>query len=61
MIMKEAIISFFKEEDGLTTVEYAIAGALVAGTVVVAFQNLGLAVETEIECLEDAINALPCP
>ena len=53
--MKEAIISFFKEEDGLTTVEYAIAGALVAGTVVVAFADLGAAVETEIGCLEDAI------
>ena len=39
--MKNAIISFFKDEDGLTTVEYAIAGALVAGTVVVAFQDLG--------------------
>ena len=41
--MKEAIVSFFKEEDGLTTVEYAIAGALVAGTVVIAFQELGQA------------------
>ena len=55
MNMKEAITSFFKEEDGLTTVEYAIAGALVAGTVVVAFSDLGLAVEAEIGCLEDAI------
>ena len=60
MNMKEAIISFFKEEDGLTTVEYAIAGALVAGTVVIAFQNLGQAVETQIDCLTDAINAGPC-
>jgi len=53
--MKNAILSFLQDEDGLTTVEYAIAGALVAGTVVVAFQDLGTAVETEINCLEDAI------
>lgn len=56
MNMKEAIISFFKEEDGLTTVEYAIAGALVAGTVVIAFQNLGEAVETVIDGLTAAIS-----
>ena len=59
--MKEVIVSFFKEEDGLTTVEYAIAGALVAGTVVIAFQNLGIAVETEIDCLTDAIGGVICP
>ena len=53
--MKDAIISYFKNEDGLTTVEYAVAGALVAGAVVVAFQNLGDAVTTEIGCLETAI------
>lgn len=54
--MKDMILSFLKDEDGLTTVEYAIAGALVAGTVVIAFQDLGGAVETEINCLEDAIS-----
>ena len=59
--MKEAIISFFKEEDGLTTVEYAVAGALVAGTVAVAFQELGVAVEAEITCLETAIGGVVCP
>jgi pilus assembly protein Flp/PilA len=60
--MKEAILSFIKNEDGLTTVEYAVAGALVAGTVVVAFQNLGEAVETEINCLETAIEGgAACP
>jgi pilus assembly protein Flp/PilA len=59
--MKDAIISFFKDEDGLTTVEYAVAGALVAGSVVVAFGDLGDAVETEINCLETAIEGgTPC-
>ena len=55
MNMKEAIISFFKEEDGLTTVEYAVAGALVAGAVVIAFTDLGTAVENVIIGLTAAI------
>jgi pilus assembly protein Flp/PilA len=55
MNMKEAIISFFKEEDGLTTVEYAVAGALVAGAVVIAFTDLGTAVENVIVGLTAAI------
>jgi pilus assembly protein Flp/PilA len=53
--MKEAIVAFFKEEDGLTAVEYAIAGALVVGGAVVAFDNLGTSVNTRIECLNDAV------
>ena len=28
--MKEKIMSFLRDEEGLTTVEYAVAGALVA-------------------------------
>ena len=39
--MKEAIVKFFKDEEGLTAVEYAIAGALVVGGAVLAFQTLG--------------------
>ncbi len=42
--MKNAIKKFLKEEDGLTTVEYAIAGGLVGLAVVGAFQALGLKV-----------------
>ena len=53
--MKEAIISFFKEEDGLTTVEYAVAGALVAAAVVTAFTNLGGAIGGVTQGLADTI------
>ena len=45
MTLKEKLIAFLKEEEGLTTVEYAIAGSLVAATVIVAFQNLGSGVD----------------
>ena len=38
------IKKFLLEEEGLTTVEYAIAGALVGAAVIAAFQALGLEV-----------------
>jgi len=37
----QKFVDFIKEEEGLTTVEYAVAGALVAAAVVLAFTNLG--------------------
>jgi pilus assembly protein Flp/PilA len=39
--MKQYILDFLREEEGLTTVEYAVAGALVAAAVVGAFTALG--------------------
>ena len=41
MRMREKLMAFFREEEGLTTVEYAIAGGLVGVAVVVAFGLLG--------------------
>ena len=54
--MKEVIVKFLKDEEGLTAVEYAIAGALVVGGAVLAFQNLGDSVNAQINCLNDAVN-----
>jgi pilus assembly protein Flp/PilA len=42
--MKENIMNFLHDEKGLTTVEYAVAGALIAAALVFTFQNLGLSV-----------------
>ena len=42
-IMKR-VVTFWKDEDGLTTVEYAIAGSLVGLAVIAAFTALGGAV-----------------
>ena len=39
--MKRLIVNFLRDERGLTTVEYAVAGGLIALAVVVAFTNLG--------------------
>jgi len=49
--LKQAIINFLLEEDGLETVEYAVAGSLIVAGSVLAFSNLGTAVSTEIGCL----------
>lgn len=57
--MKEKIMKFLRDEDGLTTVEYAVAGALVAAAVVTAFTDLGTQVGTVINNLRVAIGGTP--
>jgi pilus assembly protein Flp/PilA len=42
--MKEKLMQFLRDEEGLTTVEYAVAGALISVAVIGAFQALGLEV-----------------
>ena len=49
--MKQFIANFLKDEEGLTMVEYAIAGALVAAGAVVAFTYLGTQVSSKINTL----------
>jgi len=46
---------FLKDEEGLTTVEYAVAGTLIALAVVVAFGTLGNQVGTSISNITSAI------
>ena len=53
--MKEKVMSFFRDEDGLTTVEYAVAGALITIAVVAAFTSLGDAVGTTLGDIEAAV------
>ena len=38
---KQAVIDFIREEEGLTVVEYAIAGGLIGLGVVTMFENVG--------------------
>ena len=54
--MKQEILKFLSEEEGLTTVEYAIAGGLVGAAVVLAFVDLGTAVENVITFITGEIN-----
>lgn len=46
---------FGREDQGLTMVEYAVAGALIAVAATVAFQNLGSAVSTKIQSITSTI------
>ncbi len=52
---------FLQEEEGLTTVEYAIAGSLVALAVAQAFTDLGDAVGTAVGGMEAVIETPPAP
>lgn len=54
--IKTSIKKFVADETGLTTVEYAVAGALVASTVVLAFSGLGTAVSDKLVLMKEAIN-----
>lgn len=59
---KSALMALWKEEEGLTTVEYAIAGGLVGAAVIVAFTDLGNAVEGVITYIEGELTAnTPAP
>ncbi len=51
------IKKFLRDESGLELSEYAVAAALVAVAVVLAFQNLGGAINGKINDLIDGINA----
>lgn len=49
--IKQAVVKFIKDEEGLTIVEYAVAGGLITLGVVGAFITLGGHVRTIIDGL----------
>ena len=53
--MKEKLMQFLRDEEGLTAVEYAVAGALVAAALVAAFTALGEGVGGVINGLTTAM------
>ena len=55
--LKQAVMNFIREEEGLTIVEYAIAGGLISVAVAAAFTDLGEAVRTVIEGLAAAVRS----
>ena len=55
--MRKAIIQFIREEEGLTTVEYAIAGGVVGAAVIFAFQALGITVGGVITGIDTELQA----
>ncbi|MFJ2366821.1 Flp family type IVb pilin [Pseudomonas sp. NPDC087697] len=59
-LIRTSVRKFAKDEDGLTIVEYAVAGGLITIAVVVAFTLLGGAVNTKITALCAAVNGGAC-
>ncbi|MGA8707755.1 MAG: Flp family type IVb pilin [Steroidobacteraceae bacterium] len=53
--MRKFIMDFMRDEDGLTMVEYAVAGSLVTLAAVGAFTTLGTNVTTKITDLATAV------
>lgn len=53
----QAIKNFWQDEEGLTIVEYAVAGALIAAALVGAFTTLGENITDVIEYLGNNISA----
>ena len=56
--MKNQIMKFLRDEDGLTMVEYAVAGGLITLGAVAAFGNLGTAVDGRIDAVCGAVDPL---
>lgn len=59
--IKASVMKFVKDEDGLTIVEYAVAGGLITLFVVGAFETLGTAVEGNISELAEKVRPAPAP
>lgn len=56
--MKAKFLAFLREEEALTTVEYAIAGGLVGAAVIAAFLLLGQEVGRIINLIAGALQAI---
>jgi pilus assembly protein Flp/PilA len=54
--LKQAVMNFIREEEGLTVVEYAVAGALISLAVYTAFDALGVRVAAVITAITAAIS-----
>ena len=55
--MKEKVMAFFRKEEGLTAVEYAVGGALVAAALVLAFVALRTQIIAELNAIIAALQA----
>jgi pilus assembly protein Flp/PilA len=58
--IKASVVKFAKDEDGLTIVEYAVAGGLITVAVVATFTLLGGAVNTRMIALCNAVLPATC-
>jgi len=52
----KTLMAFLRDEQGLTMIEYAVAGGLITLGAVVAFTDLGSAIGTKITSVKGALN-----
>ena len=48
LVMKNMLLHFWRDEDGLETVEWAVIAAVVIGGAIVAYRTLGTKITTAI-------------
>ena len=58
--IKASVVKFAKDEDGLTIVEYAVAGGLITLAVAAAFTTLGTTISTQIGRLSTCMTGGAC-
>jgi pilus assembly protein Flp/PilA len=56
--MKTKVMKFLQDEEGLTIVEYAVAGAMISAAVIASFKLLGVNVNAVIAGLAAAIGTI---
>ena len=54
--MMNKIMNFLREEDGLTMIEYAVAGGLITLGAVAAFTGLGEAITGKVEAISAKVS-----
>lgn len=52
----KTLLAFLRDEQGLTMIEYAVAGGLITLGAVVAFTDLGSAIGTKVTSVKDALD-----
>jgi pilus assembly protein Flp/PilA len=57
--LKKALTALWKDDEGVTTVEYRVAGGLIVATVVTPFLNLGVCMSNIITYLNNELGASP--
>lgn len=55
------VTTLWRRQEGLTTVEYAVAGGIIVAAVIVGFRTLGTNVGTVITNIATAVGAIPNP
>jgi len=53
--LQNTLLTFWQEESGLTIVEYALTGALIAVVAITALTNLGTAISTKLGVITTAL------